>query len=76
VLKSAELVNSISVASREQLSGAELINSALQELTQVTNRNSVSAEEMSATSEELAAQAGELKDIVSLFKVNGKSEVI
>jgi methyl-accepting chemotaxis protein len=76
VLKSAELVNSISVASREQLSGAELINSALQELTQVTNSNSVSAEEMSATSEELAAQAGELQDIVSLFKVNGKSEVI
>ena len=75
VLKSAELVNSISVASREQLSGAELINSALQELTQVTNRNSVSAEEMSATSEELAAQAGELKDIVSAFKVNGKSGV-
>jgi len=75
VLKSAELVSSISVASHEQLDGAGLINSAVQQLTQVTNQNSVSAEEMSATSEELAAQAGEMKEIVSAFKLNKKSNI-
>ena len=69
ILKSAELVSSITVASREQLSGAELINSAVQQLTQVTNQNSVSAEEMSASSEELAAQANEMKEIISAFKI-------
>ena len=69
ILKSAELVSSITVASREQLSGAELINSAVQQLAHVTNQNSVSAEEMSATSEELAAQANELKEIISTFKI-------
>lgn len=69
ILKSAKLVSSITVASREQLSGAELINSAVQQLAQVTNQNSVSAEEMSATSEELAAQASELKNIISDFKI-------
>jgi len=68
VLKSADLVTGISIASREQLSGAELINSAVQQLTQVTNQNSVSAEEMSATSEELAARAEVLKEIVSEFR--------
>ncbi len=69
ILKSAELVSSISIASREQLSGAELINNAVQQLTQVTNQNSVSAEEMSASSEELALQANKLKEIISAFKV-------
>ncbi len=70
ILKSAELVSSITIASREQLSGAELINSAVQQLAQVTNQNSVSAEEMSASSEELAAQANELKEIISVFVLN------
>jgi len=69
ILKSAELVSSITVASKEQLSGAELINSAVQQLAQVTNQNSVSAEEMSASSEELASQANELKKIISTFKI-------
>ena len=69
VLKSAELVSSISEASMEQLSGAELINNAVQQLTQVANQNSVSSEEMSATSEELAAQSDELNEIVSKFKM-------
>ncbi len=69
ILKSAELVNSIAEASLEQLSGAELINNAVQQLTQVTNQNSVSSEEMSATSEELATQAVELNEIVSKFKM-------
>ncbi len=68
ILKSADLVSSITVSSHEQLSGAELINTAIQQLTQVTNQNSVSAEEMSATSEELAAQAEELEKIVTAFK--------
>jgi len=74
ILKSADLVSSIAIASREQLSGAELINSAVQQLTKVTNQNSVSAEEMSATSEELAAQAVVLKDIVSAFKTDDNAQ--
>ena len=74
ILKSADLVSSIAIASREQLSGAELINSAVQQLTKVTNQNSVSAEEMSATSEELAAQAMVLKDIVSAFKTDDNAQ--
>ncbi|NPA37027.1 MAG: hypothetical protein GXO47_09280 [Chlorobi bacterium] len=70
ILKSAELVKDIAEASSEQLSGAELINSAIQQLTQVTNQNSVSAEEMSATSEELATRAQEMNNIISTFKVD------
>jgi len=72
VMKSAELVNDISVAGNEQLTGAEMINSAIQELMQVTNGNSVAAEQMSATSEELATRAEVLNDIVSEFKTQNR----
>ncbi len=69
IIKSAELVNNIVVASKEQQSGVEMINISIQQLTEITNSNSASAEEMSTSAEELSAQAEQLKSLISVFKI-------
>ena len=69
IIKSAEYVNDIVLANREQQSGVELINNSVQQLSQITNSNSASAEVMSASAEELSAQAEQLKNLISEFKI-------
>ena len=70
ILNSAELVNNIVKASKEQESSVESINTSIQQLTEITNQNSASAEEMSSSAEELSAQAEQLKDLISIFKID------
>ncbi|MCK5536507.1 MAG: HAMP domain-containing protein [Bacteroidales bacterium] len=75
IIKSAELVNNIVLAGKEQQSGVENINISVQRLAEMTNQNSASAEEMSASAEQLSAQAEQLKKLISVFKIgNIKSE--
>jgi len=74
VVKSAELVNNIVVASREQQVGVEMINTSLLQLTETTNENSTIAEEMSASAQELSAQAKKLKETISRFKVDEETK--
>ncbi len=69
ILNSAELVNNIVIASKEQQSSVENINTSIQQLTEITNQNSASAEEMSASAEELSAQAEQLKELISVFQI-------
>jgi methyl-accepting chemotaxis protein len=70
VQKTAELVQEITVASREQDSGGAQINQALQQLDQVIQSNAGASEEMSATSVELTRQAGQVQGAISFFKVD------
>ena len=72
IIKSAELVDNIVTASREQQSSAAAINNSIQQLTEITSQNSASSEEMSASAEELSAQAEQLKEIMSLFNVENE----
>ncbi len=72
IQKTAELVQEISAASKEQSGGADQINSAIQQLNQVIQQNAGAAEEMSSTSEELSSQAEQLQDTISFFKVDGQ----
>ncbi|MDH4161863.1 MAG: methyl-accepting chemotaxis protein [Nitrospirota bacterium] len=69
IQKTAELVQEISAASKEQASGADQINGSIQQLNQVVQQNAGAAEEMSSTSEELSSQAEQLKETISFFKV-------
>ena len=55
IKKTAELVEEITSASREQDVGASQINQAIQQLDKVTQQNAAASEQVSATSEELAA---------------------
>jgi methyl-accepting chemotaxis protein len=67
IQKTAELVKEISAASREQTTGADQINNAIQQLNDVVQQNAGAAEEMSSTAEELSSQAQELQNSVSFF---------
>ena len=70
IQKTAELVQEISAASREQDSGADQINKAIQSLDQVIQKNAAVAEEMASTAEELSSQAGHLQGTISFFRVD------
>jgi methyl-accepting chemotaxis protein len=70
IQKTAELVQEISAASREQDTGAEQINKAIQQLDQVIQQNAGASEEMSSTAEELSSQSEQLQGIIAFFKVD------
>ncbi len=70
IKKTAELVEEISAACREQDIGAEQINQAILQLDKVTQQNSGASEEMAATSEELAGQAEQLQATIGYFHVD------
>jgi methyl-accepting chemotaxis protein len=73
IQRTAELVQEISAACKEQDSGAEQINKAIQQLDQVIQQNASASEEMSGTAEELASQSEQLQDTIGFFKVGGDS---
>jgi len=62
------LVGEIATAAREQAQGIEQINIAINQMDQVTQSNSASAEESASAAEELEAQASSLKDMVGTLR--------
>jgi methyl-accepting chemotaxis protein len=74
IQKTADLVQEISAASKEQNQGADQINKAIQQLDSVIQQNAGSAEQMSSTAEDLASQAGHLKETISFFSVDDNNE--
>ena len=67
IQRTAELVQEITAASKEQDTGAEQINKALQQLEQVIQQNASASEEMASTTEELTGQADQLVGALSFF---------
>ena len=72
IQKTAELVQEISAASKEQDAGAEQISRAIQQLDQVIQQNASASEEMASTAEELSSQSEQLQNMIGFFKVDGK----
>ena len=70
IKKTAELVEEITAACREQDIGADQVNQAIQQLDKVIQQNAGASEEMSATSEELAAQAEQLQSSIAFFRID------
>jgi len=68
IQKTAELVQEISAASREQTTGAEQINKAIQQLDQVIQQNAGASEELASTAEEMTSQAEQMRSVISFFK--------
>jgi len=68
IQRTAELVQEISAASKEQDTGAEQINKALQQLEQVIQQNASAAEEMASTTEELTGQSEQLVSSLTFFR--------
>jgi methyl-accepting chemotaxis protein len=72
IRKTAQLVQEITAASKEQNTGAAETNRAIQQLDQVIQQNASAAEELSATSEEFTAQSERLMSNVAFFKMGGQ----
>jgi methyl-accepting chemotaxis protein len=70
IQKTAELVQEISAASREQTSGADQINTAIQQLDQIIQQNAGAAEELASTSAEMTSQAEQMRNVISFFKID------
>jgi methyl-accepting chemotaxis protein len=69
IKKTAELVEEISAACREQDIGAHHVNQAIQRLDLTIQQNAGAAEEISATSEALSSQAGQLRASIAFFRI-------
>ena len=74
IRRTADLVQEVAAASREQSIGVTQINQALAQVDQVTQRNASSAEELSSTAEEMAAQAEALDSLIAFFKLNAEAQ--
>ncbi len=70
IKRTAELVEEITAACREQDVGSSQINQAIQQLDTVTQQNAAASEEVSATSEELSSQAEQLQATIAFFKID------
>ena len=68
IRRTAELVEEITAACREQDVGSAQINQAIQQLDRVTQQNAAASEQVSATSEELSAQAEQLQASIAFFR--------
>lgn len=63
------IVDSIAEASKIQSDEAYQIVQSIEQISQVTQTNSATAEESAAASEELSGQANMLKELISAFKL-------
>ena len=69
IRKTAELVQEVAAASREQATGISQMNKAIGHMDQVTQRNAAAGEELASTAEEVAAQAQSLQRLISFFNI-------
>ncbi|MDG9922112.1 MULTISPECIES: methyl-accepting chemotaxis protein [unclassified Pseudomonas] len=70
IRKTADLVQEIASASREQNTGLEQINLAVTQLAQTTQVNASASEELSSTSEEMSGQAVQLQEMIQFFQLS------
>ncbi|WP_454624380.1 methyl-accepting chemotaxis protein [Bradyrhizobium cenepequi] len=70
IKKTAELVEEITAACREQDVGSAQINQAIQQLDKVGQQNASASEQVSSTSEELASQAEQLQSTIAYFRID------
>ena len=75
IQRTAELVQEIAAASKEQDTGAEQINKALVELEKVIQQNASASEEMASTTEELTSQSEQLVSALSFFRTGDSGHV-
>ncbi len=71
IRKTADLVQEIASASKEQSIGSEQIGKAMTQLDVVIQQNASSSEELASMSEELTSQAVELSRAMSYFRSSG-----
>ncbi|MGH1460813.1 MAG: methyl-accepting chemotaxis protein [Neptuniibacter sp.] len=64
-----EIVDTVSVATKEQTAGIVGINTTVSDLDNATQQNAALVQQLSATAADLAAQASDVKSSLSFFKI-------
>lgn len=72
VSKVSDLVGEIAAASNEQAQGISQVNIGLEQIDQVTQHNTATAEESASASEELSSRAGTLRQMLAHFSLRGE----
>ncbi len=72
IARTAELVSEISIAAREQATGAEQINGAVGELSRLIETNDIAARHAAAVSAGLAGHADEQSRTIGFFRLGGE----
>ncbi len=75
IKKTADLVQEITAASKEQTSGTAQIGKAMIQLDTVIQQNASASEEMASMAEELSGQAVQLTETMSFFKLGDVAAV-
>jgi methyl-accepting chemotaxis protein len=75
VKKVSDIVAEIASASREQSAGINQVNKALLQLDDMTQQNASLVEEAAAASESMGAQARDLSELVSYFKLDEQEKL-
>ncbi|WP_456236947.1 methyl-accepting chemotaxis protein [Collimonas silvisoli] len=70
VQRVTDIMSEITAASQEQSSGIEQINQAIGQMDQVTQQNAALVEEAAAAAASLQDHAGNLSQVVSMFKLD------
>ena len=73
VVQINEHVHSIAGAAGEQATGLTEINTAINQMDQVTQRNAAMVEETTAATHRLSGEAGNLAALISHFRVDGQA---
>jgi len=69
IIKTADMVQEIASASKEQKVGMKQLSQAASQQEQVTQLVSANSEELASAAEEMASQSQSLVDLVNNFKV-------
>ncbi len=67
--RTSDLVQEIAAASAEQTASVAQVNRAVTQMSQITQQNASSSEELAATAEETMSQTGHLQQLMRFFKV-------
>ena len=70
IRKTAELVQEVATASREQATGVAQVNNAMIQVDKVTQRNAAQAEELANTADQTASHAENLQLLMSAFRAS------
>ncbi|NLY89775.1 MAG: HAMP domain-containing protein [Firmicutes bacterium] len=68
--RASDVIIEVAAAMREQAGASQQVQAATDQLNQVTQENAAMVEEISASSQTLHAEAENLRDVVSMIKVN------
>ncbi|MCL2006241.1 MAG: methyl-accepting chemotaxis protein [Planctomycetaceae bacterium] len=75
IKQTTDLVSGIAVASNEQAEGVNQITIGLQQIDQVTQQNTATAEESASAANEMSGMATNLQNLIAKFKLRNHSRV-